>query len=266
MTDAHTPEMLDDVAVYALGALPPAEAHRVRAHIDTCEACRAEYAALAATAAGVGVAAETAGDAAACPSTLLKPRIMRVVRAEAVPQADRADSPAAMPFARKPAAVWPAYLATAACLLVAILAVVSSVKMSWQVDAMREEIARASAGSATLARSLNSERDVLDDMTAASAKRYRASDGEVVTNGARVYLAMHDLPSPPAGKVYQAWTLPKGSKTMAPSLTFTPDSHGVAVLALPVDAKATTVVAVSVEPAGGSMQPTSKPVMVVPLT
>jgi len=77
---------------------------------------------------------------------------------------------------------------------------------------------------------------------------------------------MRDLPPPPRGKVYQAWTLPKGSKDMAPSVTFEPDSQGVAIVALPADARITTAVAVSVEPEGGSKQPTSKPVLVVPLT
>jgi anti-sigma-K factor RskA len=76
---------------------------------------------------------------------------------------------------------------------------------------------------------------------------------------------MHDLPALPAGKVYQAWTLPKGSKTMAPSVTFVPDARGVAVVSVPADARVTNVVAVSIEPEGGSKAPTSKPVLVVPL-
>ena len=37
-------DMLDDVALYALGTLPAADAQRVRDHIATCAECRAEYA------------------------------------------------------------------------------------------------------------------------------------------------------------------------------------------------------------------------------
>jgi anti-sigma-K factor RskA len=52
---------------------------------------------------------------------------------------------------------------------------------------------------------------------------------------------------------------------MAPSLTFEPGDNGEAILRLPESADAVTAVAVSVEPAGGSKQPTSKPVAVVAL-
>ena len=76
-------DMLDDVALYALGTLPAADAQRVRDHMATCAECRAEYEALAPAAALVGVSAETQGDLKTCPSTLLKPRIMREIRKSA---------------------------------------------------------------------------------------------------------------------------------------------------------------------------------------
>jgi anti-sigma-K factor RskA len=49
---------------------------------------------------------------------------------------------------------------------------------------------------------------------------------------------------------------------MDPSVTFVPNQHGVAIVALPVDATTTQAVAVSVEPYGGSKAPTSTPVVV----
>lgn len=52
--------------------------------------------------------------------------------------------------------------------------------------------------------------------------------------------------------VYQAWTLAKGAKTVQPSMTFIPDVR-------------TALVAVSVEPTGGSERPTTKPIAAVPL-
>lgn len=103
---------------------------------------------------------------------------------------------------------------------------------------------------------------VIADLTAPAAQHYGVSNGEVVRSGAHLYLAMRLMPAPPAGKVYQAWTLPQGSKRMAPSVTFTPRG-GQVLLRLPVDANRISAVAVSVEPAGGSAQPTSKPVFVV---
>jgi hypothetical protein len=62
-------------------------------------------------------------------------------------------------------------------------------------------------------------------------------------------------PALPKGHVYQAWTAAKGSATMQPSVTFTPNADGVAVVALPVDATRVGTVAVSVEPEGGSKAP-----------
>jgi len=70
----------------------------------------------------------------------------------------------------------------------------------------------------------------------------------------------------PKGKVYQAWTIAKGTKTLAPSINFTPSAAGNAVVALPENGDNITLVALSVEPEGGSKAPTSKPTFVRPLS
>jgi anti-sigma-K factor RskA len=117
-----------------------------------------------------------------------------------------------------------------------------------------------------LALRLTDERTTVADLMAADAKHYAAGNGEIVARGGRLYVTMHAMAEPPRGHVYQVWTLPKGSKTMMPSSTFVPDAHGVAVVALPADARATSAVAISVEPDGGSRHPTTKPIVVVPLS
>jgi anti-sigma-K factor RskA len=252
--------MLDDVAVYALGTLPPADAGRVRAHIATCAICSAEYARLKPAASAIGLSAETTGDASVCPSALLKPRIMAKIRAEGPPGAR---TPAAAPGRHL---AWPAYLVAAACLAIAILTSVWNVALTGQLRQVQQEVARTTQRSRSLAQTLAEERTTVSDLLATDAKHYVQGNGEVVTRGSRLYVTMHDLPEPPRGRVYQVWTLPKGSKSMVPSSTFVPDAHGVAVVALSSDARATAVVAVSVEPDGGSKRPTTKPILVVPLT
>jgi anti-sigma-K factor RskA len=256
-------DIVDDVAVYALGALPAAAARRVREHIATCAACADEYARLKPAAAAIGLAAETTGDARECPSSLLKPRIMAKVRLDAV-QPTPPRRQAAATGSRN--LVWPAYLVAAACIAIAIVSSLWNVALTGQLKQSQQELARLSQRSSSQARDLADERSTLSDLLGSDAKRYVLGNGEVVTRGSRAYIAMHDLPEPPRGKVYQAWTLPKGAKKMVPSLTFVPDAHGVAVVALPPDARATAVIAVSVEPEGGSKQPTTKPILVVPLT
>ncbi len=229
--------MLDDVAVYALGTMSAADAQRVREHLRDCAECRAEYEALAPAAASLALAAE---DAAAVPSELMKSRIMREVRREAAPAAD--------PPIRR-ARPWAAYLVAAACLAFAVYS--SLVNLSLERQLKQVQTASTGVSDTTVA-----------DLTNPSAQRFPVNGGVIVRVHDRLYLAMHDMPKPPQGKVYQAWTLPKGSKKMAPSVTFVPNASGGAVVALPVDARITTAVAVSVEPVGGSLQPTSKPVLV----
>jgi hypothetical protein len=51
-----------------------------------------------------------------------------------------------------------------------------------------------------------------------------------------------------------------------PSVTFSPDRNGTAIVSLPVDAATIGGVAVNVEPAGGSTAPTTKPIFLRPLT
>jgi anti-sigma-K factor RskA len=253
--------MLDDVAVYALGALPPAEALRVKEHIDACELCRQEYAALKGSVAMVGVAAQTAGDARYCPSTLLKPRIMRQIKGEG-----QDAPPAAAPLRDAGPKVWPAYLVAAACLAIAVISSVANIALTGELRQARTDVTRAAERSTSLAATLADTRTTMNDLLSGDAKRYALDGGEIVTHGGRLYVAMRALPQPPRGKVYQAWTLAKGAKKVAPSLTFVPDARGVAVVAIPVDARTLSAVAISVEPDGGSKQPTTKPIAVVPLT
>jgi anti-sigma-K factor RskA len=72
------------------------------------------------------------------------------------------------------------------------------------------------------------------------------------------------LPPPPADRVYQLW-LERGTGAPAPSTLFTVTSQGTADVALPGYAAGVTRVLVTVEPAGGSPAPTSRPLIVAPL-
>ncbi len=93
------------------------------------------------------------------------------------------------------------------------------------------------------------------------ARRYQVTDGEVITRGSRIYLALQSLPEPPHGKVYQAWTTAKGSTKAGAAPTFLPDARGAALVVLSADARSTAQVAVTLEPEGGSKEPTSKPLI-----
>ncbi|MFY9739736.1 MAG: anti-sigma factor [Candidatus Cybelea sp.] len=225
-------EMLDNVALYALGALSPREAAEVAAHLRTCEECRAEYGLLRPAVTAVGYSAE-ADALTEGPSALLKARLMKQVRSvrPTRPQSSR----------------WPAFVA-AACIAIAVGAGLFSASLRERLGRDESAMAQQSA--------------MIADFTAPDAKRYPFGHGSVLVHGRNLYLAMHALTAPPTGMVYQAWTLPKGSKKMAPSVTFKPGASGETLVRLPEAANATAAVAVSIEPAGGSKQPTSKPIAV----
>ena len=229
--------MLDDVAVYALGALPAKDAAAVADHLRTCERCRAEYDLLRPAVTAVGYSAQACVDGATgtIASPLLKARIMKEVRATS-------------PARRAPA--WLTY-AAAACLVLFLGAGLADLRLFGRMSAQQAQLA--------------AQTQTIADLAAADSRHYPFAGGQVLVHGSRLYLAMRALPAPPPGKVYQAWTLPKGSKRMSPSVTFQPGSGGDAILQLPEAATGVVAVAVSVEPAGGSLQPTSKPVAVVAL-
>ncbi|HEY5339518.1 MAG TPA: anti-sigma factor, partial [Candidatus Aquilonibacter sp.] len=174
--------------------------------------------------------------------------------------APASDGASAVPTARS--IVWPAYLVAAACFAVAVGLSVLNLSLIGQVKTAQTQVAQMSQRSTGLAHDLSSERETVADLMDENAKRFDVPGGQIVQVHDRLYITMHDMPQPPKGKVYQAWTLPKGGKVMQPSLTFVPDAHGVAVVALPVKADITAAVAVSVEPDGGSKAPTSKPLVV----
>ena len=231
--NAHD-EMLDNVAVYALGALPPDEARAVEAHLRTCAECRQEYGALRPAVTAMASSAEV--NDAACPGPLLKMRIMREVRRTAVVPG--------LATNRRP--MWTAAAAAVVFAAAGVFAGVSLIDGRMHHDA--DVIAKQS--------------QMMGDL--AAGKRYRFADGAVVVHGPHLYVTMPKMPMPPKGMIYQAWTLPKGSKKMAPSITFMPSSDET-IVRLPESPQHVAAVAVSVEPAGGSLQPTSKPIAVAVL-
>ncbi len=249
--------MLDDVAVYALGAMPADQAQAVRAHMLTCAQCREEYALLRPAAAALGRSAEacvdasTAADSVAPPSALLKKRIMRQIRPNV------GELKAVRPI------VWPAYAVAAACLIAALITGIANISLGSSLRQAQNELAQVNAHNIAITQQLAHQRTAVADLIAPQSVHYAVNGGEVVRNGSRLYIAMNALPAPPKGKVYQAWTLHTGARTMSPSVTFVPNHNGVAVVPLPVNAASVAAVAVSVEPDGGSRQPTSKPSFVL---
>ncbi len=98
-------------------------------------------------------------------------------------------------------------------------------------------------------------------------KETRPPRGNVFVNrNAGVLLIAQNLPRLESGKTYQMWVIPKGANPK-PAGLFQSDTSGAAVhlLAGAIDIATVGAVAVSVEPAAGSEQPTTTPIIVAPV-
>jgi anti-sigma-K factor RskA len=252
-------DMMELVALYALGVLPREEAALVAAFLANDDAARAEYVELRASADALAYSAEEPVDSAR--SARMKERLLARVRNE----------PSNGTIARRrigPNAgwLWAASLATAASLLLAIISTVQFFGMQGRYSQASLRNGSLTTQVAQAQRESQRDRQMLTDLVSRDARRYEVAQGGVVVRGDRIYLTLSKLPPLPRGKVYQAWTLPKGAKAVQPSLTFSPNADGVAVVALPVDASKVGAVAVSVEPEGGSKTPTTTPTFVRPIS
>jgi hypothetical protein len=152
--------------------------------------------------------------------------------------------------------VWPAYLVAGVCFALAVALSLINLSLAEQLKSAQAEIGVSQKHASILTRDLTDERATLEDVMDSGAERFDVPNGQVVRVRGRLYLSLHDLAQAPHGKVYETWFAPRGTtNALQPSLTFVPDAHGVAVIALPMDAKNVVAVALSLEPEGGSKTP-----------
>lgn len=149
----------------------------------------------------------------------------------------------------------------AVCFAIALISSIANISLLGQIKQQQRELANLADRSTALARNLALERTALFDVLDTRTRHYQLGSGEVITHGSRIYLALRELPEPPRGKVYQAWTVTRDSTKTVAAPTFLPDARGVAFIVLAVDARNTARVSVTVEPDGGSHDPTTKPLM-----
>ena len=238
----------DDAGSYVLRALPDDEHERFEAHLATCDGCRREVADLQMVADTLPLAAVQIG-----PPPELRDRIMAVVHSEAEllnaagaradePEADRAPA-ARAPRSRRRGWRWPALslrplpAALAAGVLVAA-GVVGGVVLTGGNDTST----------------------VTGTVRIASAPTARAS---LKLSDDATKLQVRRMPPPPSGKVYQVW-LKRPNRDPAPTTAlFRVDANGSADVEIQRGRlKGVEQVLVTAEPDGGSMKPTSAPVIV----
>ncbi|EGX58389.1 hypothetical protein SZN_18156 [Streptomyces zinciresistens K42] len=244
-------------APYALDALEPGERLRFEKHLRTCDVCPAEVRAL--TEDAVRLAWSTAAPA----PPALRDRVLAAVRTTAQEPAGREPARARAP--QLPPHVWgnqppprnraprarplfvPFATATAAAaLVVASLFAVQAGRTQQELDAQR---ARASEIAAVLA---------APDARAAAGRDAGGRRIGVVASATagRAVVTLSGYGGLPNGRVHQLWGMRPGAQPRSLGVF----EGGTPLVATGLD-KSVTSLAVTVEPDGGSPQPTSQPVV-----
>jgi len=83
--------------------------------------------------------------------------------------------------------------------------------------------------------------------------------GRVIAADGYLRLEASGLRRLPARKVYQAWIISPGVKKPIPEPTFAADRNGAGAVDMHAKFKKGTIVAVTIQPPGGSLQPPTTP-------
>jgi anti-sigma-K factor RskA len=238
------PDMHQLTGAYALDALDDVERAGFERHLRTCGSCAAEVIELQEAAAGLADRV-----AIAAPDGLRGKVLAEVSRTRQI-------SPTERVHLRRP--LMRRTLATAAAAVV-IAAAGGLAGIAWQGHeaAQKAEVAaeREARRTAQLTR-------VLTDPTRVEAVQASSIGGvaTVVAAQGTAVLAADRLPAPPSGKTYQVWSIGKDSVISSAGLLELQNGQGQSLVA---GVTAGDSVAVSVEPAGGSKQPTTKPILMI---
>jgi anti-sigma-K factor RskA len=230
---------------YAANALDPAERADFEAHLADCPECTEEVRGLQAT------TARLASAEAVVPPARLKAAVMAQIANTRQLPVDATDS-VVVPM-KRPGWSWAQRAVGVAAAVLAVVAIGLSALLA-NANHQRSQVA------ATVQQ--------VTQVLAASDARYLsgsvASGGRATivvspTQGRSVFLGS-GLPAAPSGHTYQLWYMGDGGSAVSAG-TFNPDANGHVTEVLSGDIGTASAVGVTVEPAGGSAKPTTKPVL-----
>jgi anti-sigma-K factor RskA len=233
----NSPDSHTSTGAYAADALPSKERER---HLAVCPACPQEVAEMRAALTRLAEAA------AEPPPPALRARVLAEVgRTRQLP-------PVPEQSVRRGRGRWwtgtPLQVAAAALLIVAVALGALLTQRQHQLDDQRQLVAEITS--------------VLNDPNRLVTTAGLSSGGSstaIVSNGKAVFLA-GDLPPVASDRTYQLWVISPGHTTSAGLL-----GRGHSAQALVPAVRPGDSLAVTVEPAGGSPQPTTAPLVAIPM-
>jgi anti-sigma-K factor RskA len=233
----HPLEYLPELA---LGVLAEDEAPGIRAHLESCESCRAEYEIMAEAARLLPYAVEEVE-----PAPSVKAGLMERIASEPRPLGARIVRPAWQRFTA---------IAAAAAVLVAVGGLAGAMLFGVSDGDLEDENGRQGALVRAVAEG-NARRDTFED----GAMRANV----VYAPGAdSAFALLAGMPELPSGKAYQAWFIADGAPR--PSNVFSSVEDGV-WLESPGSVTGFAAMALTIEDEEGADAPSQAPFMVVEL-
>lgn len=241
------PDVHTLTGAYAVDALSELERRQFERHLAECPDCTREVEELRATAARLGAAV------AERPPDGLRQRVLDQITVT------RQESPGGRGQAAHPPRRWALRLtavAAAACLAAAIALGVVVVHTRSRLDGVQQELAQAQARYGPVSA-------ILDEPDAHVTVGTGTVGGTAVVAVShrldRAVLLMFEVPYPPAGHTLQVWAMGAGNPR---SLGLVRPEPGTTIPPLVFgDLAGEKLIGVTVEPAGGSPEPTTAPVM-----
>ncbi len=259
---------------YALDALPPDELDEFERHLTHCGSCAAEVRGLRETAARLAQAVAEQPPAqmraqvlAAAQRTRQLPPVTSERHAQPAARSIRsARSARAARSARspRPARVWIPRISVGVAAVSLALAVVFGVARSntqQQLSTIKGQLSSAQLHNQQIDSVL-----AAGDLRLVSNKTSLGGSVSAIVSPtlARLVVVSSGLPALPAGKVYELWLL--GPSVAQPSGLLTAAEHGRTVPVVASGYVKGYSLGITVEPAGGTLKPTTTPIVTMPLS
>lgn len=261
---------------YVLDALTPEEQAQVEAYVRSHPELEAELAEMKTAAAALPYAA-----APTTPSPVVKERLMAQVQAAQTSRTAPAVSPApAGPPAQTPwrqrwqewwAGLWAMPAFSAAALLLIIALGFWGFAQNRQLQTIRAQNAALNAENEALRQAALGEENLIAVLSSDSHQAITIRGTEVQPQARghlfqdaasqAAVLVVSDLPLLPAGRTYQFWLIREGVAVDAGIFQVNQDGRGLLTLPPSLAVSPFDAIGVSIEPLGGSAQPTGDIVM-----
>ena len=253
---------------YVLGALEADERRTFETHLAGCDVCASEVRSLGRVTAGLAQSVPQV-----TPQAALRDRVLLAVgtgdaRATAV-GAREATYPRTAERSRWVTGNWLAY---AACVALATVAVLYAMNLRTRVESLEARLEAAQLRLAAADRAMVDARRVAFETQSAMAVLAAADLTRVDLQGAPaapqaagralwsrqsgMVFAATNLPPLPAKRIYQVWVVAGGAPVSAGLVAPDETGRGVAIFRTPIDVTGPVTVAVTIEPEGGVPAPT----------